>query len=375
MAEADTTNRKESKRRHWHAAGEPDELVFAVCQRFLQNAATSKKGVAAAIAKWVKLEYGRPYLNRERIYRLVWEGVRRGMVFFRPPCEQYLAQRIADIYGISQYAQDHERLRVVNVRGRETLASVCEVGADLVLKLIKKLHHHGRDPVHIGLGSGASARHVAKRLAQLLRTEPECPSLVIHALSAGGFALNSPNQDSPITYFGLFEDVLPKVGFVGLFCPTVASEESYAQLKETLGVKESFERRQEIDIVVTSLAMRWDGHGLLQRFLQTVRATEELKLLEEAGWVGEIQFRPFSRSGPIVTHRGVRAVTLFEIAELVELAQKPNKYIVLLSAPCSVCDQTRAKALQHLLGVPALRAWTHLVTDVRTALDLIQGSG
>ncbi len=375
MAQVGSAKRKRGKRRTWHPGSEPDELVFAVCQRFLQNAAKSKKGVASAIAEWVKREYGRAYLNREKIYTLVWEGVRRGMVFFRPPCEQYLAQRIADLYGIAQYNHDHERIQVVNVRGKEAFASVCQVGADLVLKLVKRLKRHGRDPVHIGLGAGASSMNVAKRLTQLLRTEPECPALVIHALSAGGFSLNNPNQDSPMTYFGLFEDVLPKVSFVGLFCPTVATEEGYAQLQQTVGVKEPFERRHEIDIVVTSLAARWDEHGSLQRFLKTVGADKELKLLEEAQWVGEIQYRPFSRTGPIVTKRGVRAVTLFEIAELVELASEPNKYILLLSAPCRNCEQTRAKAVQYLLGVPALRAWTHLVTDVRTALDLIQGAG
>ncbi len=375
MAQADSARRKQRRRRAWHPSSETDELVFAVCQRFLQNAAKSKKGVASEIARWVKLDYGRPDLNREKIYTLVWEGVRRGMVFFRPPCEQYLAQRIADIYGITEYEHDHERLQVVNVRGKAAFASVCEVGADLVLKLINKLKHHGRDPVHIGLGSGASAMNVAKRLAQLLRTEPECPGLVIHALSAGGFSLNSRKQDSPMAYFGLFEDVLPKVEFMGLFCPTVTAQESYAQLKQTVGVREPFEKRHEIDIVVTSLATRWDEHGLLQRFFNTVQAAEELRLLEEAGWVGEIQFRPFSRTAPIVTQRGVRAVTLFEIAELVELAGMPNKYVVLLSAPCLVCKETRAKAVQHLLGVPALRTWTHLVTDMQTALDLIQGVG
>jgi len=374
MAHDESNGQTARKRRRWQPGREPDDVVFAVCQRFLARAGESKKGVASAIAEQIRTEFDRPDLKREHIYALIWEGVHRGMVFFRPPCEQSLAERIAKIYGIPQYSQDHDRIHVVNVRGPEAFSSVCEVGADLVLRLIKKLKTHGRTRVHLGLGSGASAMNVAKRLAKLLRTDPDCPDLAIHALSTGGFSVENPNRDSPMTYFGLFEDVLPNVEFVGLFCPTVVAQGSYEDLLQTVGVRESFQRRHEIDIVVTSLATRWDKHGLLKRFFKTVGATEELKRLEDQGWIGEIQFRPFSRTGPIVTGSGVRAVTLFEINELVALARKPNKYIVLLSAPCLICRETRAKAVRHLLGVPELRAWTHLVTDVQTAMDLIKGT-
>jgi len=375
-AEKGGSKRSNSKRskasRSWHCADEPDDVVFAVCQRFLQRAAQSKKGVATAIAREMASEFGASHLNRERVYALVWEGVRRGMVFFRPPRGRALAQRIIDIYALEKHVRDHEQIEIVNVRGKEAFAAVCDVGADLVLELIKHLRDQGRDVVHLGLGSGASAMNVAKRLSRLLRSEPECPRLVVHAISAGGFAVDTPNRDSPLTYFGFFEDILPEVEFVGLFGPTVVAQENYEQLKQTVGMRESFEKRHQIDIIVTSLARRRDQHGLLQRFLKTVAAEEELRLLEEADWVGEIQFRPFSRTSPIVTDHGVRAVTLFEIAELVELARQPGKYVVLLSAPCLECSRTRAEALQYLLREPQLRAWTHLVTDVRTAMELIR---
>jgi DNA-binding transcriptional regulator LsrR (DeoR family) len=213
---------------------------------------------------------------------------------------------------------------------------------------------------------------VAKRLAHRVRSDSECPGLWLHAMSSGGFSVENPNRDAPVTYFGFFDNALPEMHYVGLFSPTVVRCEDYDAFKKTPGVDRSFELAQQIDIVVTSFAMAGDEHGLLRRFLTLVQAEEELDSLEREHWVGEMQFRPFSATGPVVADHGIRAVTLFELSELVELAQADDKFIVLLSAPCLKCGETRADALRYLLKVPELRAWTHLVTDVRTAADLLR---
>jgi DNA-binding transcriptional regulator LsrR (DeoR family) len=359
-------------RRRWHPAEESDELVFAVCRRFLEEAPKSKKGVATAIALWVRKEFRIEDFSRERVYALVWEAARRNMLLFNPPCHEQLAHEIATRFGIAEYRARPERIQVVNVRGVEANRAVCDAGADLILRLLRRLKQRGRKEVHLGLGSGASAMMVARRLAAVLRTDRNCPNLVLHALSTGGFSFDNPTRDAPITYFGLFEDALVDVDYVGLFCPTVVKCENYRDLQETPGVRESFEKRHKIDIVVTSFATADDRHGLLQRFFESVGGRRELRQLVELGWVGEIQFRPFSADGPILTREGNRAVTLFEIAELVELARTPDKFIVLLSAPCIACKKPRVPALRHLLTNPALKVWTHLVADVKTAVALLQ---
>jgi hypothetical protein len=67
----------------------------------------------------------------------------------------------------------------------------------------------------------------------------------------------------------------------------------------------------------------------------------------------------------------VRAVTLFELSDLVRLARTEGKYVVLLGGPCGECGHTKTPALLPLLSEPDLRLWTHLLTDVETAKELL----
>jgi hypothetical protein len=67
----------------------------------------------------------------------------------------------------------------------------------------------------------------------------------------------------------------------------------------------------------------------------------------------------------------VRAVTLFEPAALVERVKQPDKYVILLAGPCHECGRTKTPALIPLLRQPGLRLWTHLVTDLKTAHELV----
>src|SRR4051812_20370667 len=81
---------------------------------------------------------------------------------------------------------------------------------------------------------------------------------------------------------------------------------------------------------------------------------------------GDVQFRMYSDTAPITPPRGIRAVTLFELSELVEMAGSRNKFVVLLSGPCGAtdCGRTRTDALRPLLTQPKLRVWSHLVCDI-----------
>jgi hypothetical protein len=67
----------------------------------------------------------------------------------------------------------------------------------------------------------------------------------------------------------------------------------------------------------------------------------------------------------------VRAVTLFDLPDLVARVRRPDKYVVLLAGPCSECGKAKTEALVPLLTRPTLRLWTHLVTDVQTAGELL----
>ena len=89
------------KKKRWHPSQESDELVFAVCDRFLAQldqqynprspgADGGRKGAAAAIADWLKEKWGRDDLTREKIYPLFWEAARRRFLFLQPPREMHL---------------------------------------------------------------------------------------------------------------------------------------------------------------------------------------------------------------------------------------------------------------------------------------------
>ena len=379
--------------KRWHPSQESDELVFAVCNRFLDQLGAQyghgpsggtegeKRGGAAAIAQWLREKHGRQDLTRERIYPLFWEAARRNFLLLQPPREQDFARRIADRYGVKQFDHDAETIQVVNVRGSEASGHVSSVGADLLLSLIKRLgakkqqQNAADQSVHVGLGGGFTAMVVAKRLAERIYSDLSCPPLVLHALSGGGFLVDEPKK-APITYFTFFDDVLVDVKFVALFSATVVPSGQYEQVISNPGVHEPFERAGEIDIVVTSFAQAGHKHGLLNQYLRHLIEKRELKpedleRMKAAGWIGDVQFRPYAANGPILEECPVKAVTLFELSDLAARAQMEDKYVVLLAGPCGECAETKTKALVPLLTEPKLRLWTHLVTDVQTASELL----
>jgi hypothetical protein len=381
------------RKRRWHPSQESDELVFAVCDRFLSHLGRQydprsaksdreKAGSASEIAEWLNKTWGRKDLTRERIYPLFWEAARRNYLFLQPPRELHFASQIAERFHVDQYAKDPETIQVVNRQGPDAQSHVATVGGDLVLSLIKRIGKLKRERndadkrVHVGLGGGFSAMMVAKRLATRLYSDLACPPLVLHALAAGGFLVDQP-QKTPVTYFSYFDNVLTETEFVGLFCAMAVPSDQYEQVIRTPGVHESFDRAGEIDIIVTSFATAEDEHGLLNQYLKHLirngeLAPDALTRMEAAGWAGDVQFRPYTPRGPMVDECPIRAVMLFELDELVERAKQPDKPVVLLAAPCSECGMPKTTALIPLLAEPRLRVWTHLVTDVQTAGELLK---
>jgi hypothetical protein len=393
------------RRRGWHPSEEDDDLIFAACDRFLAHlnrqfkSAPDRTGQADAfvdgarpeedepesatsIADWLNQEFNRTDITRERVYPLFWEAARRRFFFLQPPRELDLAKRIASLYDVPQYETDPQAIQVVNARGPSSLKHVATVAADVVLTLIKRLEKKKREArqgdvrVHIGLGGGASAMMVAERLASRIRSDLDCPKLVLHALSTGGFLVDQP-KEAPVTYFSYFHDVLNEPEYVGLFSATVVPSGQYEQVIANPGVRESFDRAEEIDIVITSFASADDPHGLLKRYLQHLIEKSELGKkaiceMESLGWVGDVQFRPYTSHGPMTDGCPVRAVTLFEPADLVQRVKMPDKYVVLLAGPCHECSHTKTLALVPLLKQSNLRLWTHLITDLKTAHELVK---
>ncbi|MDR1958536.1 MAG: hypothetical protein LBQ54_05780 [Planctomycetaceae bacterium] len=380
----------------WQANHESDELVFAVCDRFLRQLGLSsansnpeeaeealgeKKGAAAAVALWLKKSWGRSDLSREKVYPLFWEAAKRGFLLLKPPMEKLLADRMTTQFR----GRDFKRqIKVVNSLGENASTHVASAAADVIVDLIEKVAQEKKermkpgDPppkVHLGMGAGYATMLVAQRIAKRVCAGVQFPPLVLHAISAGGFLVNEP-QKVPSTYFAYFDRNFTDIECVSLFSETVVNSSDIARIKTNPGTRRAFERKGEIDIFITSLAAAQHEHGLLEQFLSHLISEELLdpKVLQnmhKAGWVGDVQFCPYSNDGPLNDISPVRAVTLFELEELVEFAKKDGKYVVLVAGPCGECGASKKDALLPLLANDKLNLWTHLVTDARTAQEIM----
>ena len=256
--------------------------------------------------------------------------------------------------------------------------------ADTALKVIKDIQGKlPRDPdeplqgkkdrpaVHVGFGAGGTTMLVARYLAERLRSEVVPPRVVLHALSSG-FNVDDP-ATAPVAFFNFFHGI-PGVKYRGLFASAYVKWQDWTKTRTNVGVRESFAQKDKLHVVITSLASQKDDDGELNRFM---KLHEELGqktralLDDEEGRVGDVMYLPFSDRGPITRPTEVRAVTLFELDELVAFAAEPNKAVILVAGPCGRCGRSRSDALMPLLVQPSLDVWSHLVIDDRTAMECL----
>lgn len=331
-------------------------LLLRTCELFFERKLTTQS-ISDEVAADLRRLHPDFEMSREKVYELIREARRRDLFQIVPPLEFKLRDRLEGLYG--------EGFHVAHITELDHLAVSA---ADVVAKLIGRLHREGRDEVHVGLGAGQTSRLVARHLAVQLRATERLPKLVFHALTSG-FHVTEPHT-APVSFFGFFEAVPTETSYVGLFAPAFASTREWPQMRDRVGVKESFEKAAAIDIVLTSLGSPSHGHGDFYDFMR-IGSRRGLDALRRAGWIGDVQYRPYSATGPILIDAQVRAVTLFELEDLVALAARPDKHVVLVAGPCSVCRQSRADAIRPLLLERGLKVWKTIVTDVGTARDLL----
>jgi DNA-binding transcriptional regulator LsrR (DeoR family) len=205
-------------------------------------------------------------------------------------------------------------IRVIPAFGPRAADGIGQAAADLVLELILKLgKERNGAPVHIGLGVGRMTDNFARALVKVAQNQPELPPLVVHALAPGHTRSN--HLAPPFTSAVHLHTSLERVDYVGLFVDPFVPHAEYAKVLANPRVADAFERRDEIDIVVTSLGDAADEHSHIAKYLDEMDASsarEMRKLLHERGWIGDIHLRFFSKDGPIQLNAGMRTLTLFE---------------------------------------------------------------
>jgi DNA-binding transcriptional regulator LsrR (DeoR family) len=206
-------------------------------------------------------------------------------------------------------------------------------------------------------------------MADLMRSDPDLPNdcLRLHAITGGGPAKNP--EFAPISFFNVFPS-----RFVaecnGLFSETLVTVKEFMQLIKRADISQAFDQRKETDVIVTSRGAVDDDHDLYTTLLKGMGVTlEEIKARR---WVGNVQYRPYTAEGAAMERpNDLRAVTLFELSDFVEMAQRRGKHVVLIARSCSICHNPQAEALLPLLTVPELKVWSHLVMDVSVAQALL----
>jgi DNA-binding transcriptional regulator LsrR (DeoR family) len=333
----------------------PDSIKMNVCELWFKE----KLG-PVEIQKKLEKEQDY-YMRRETIYAILRDARDSGFIRMSPPIHDELSWKLSEHYAGS--------IKVVSTGEFGVNHFLAANAAELVIDRIK--YHGGNDrKVRLGLGAGLTTRNIAHELANLYHADASLPDIVIHALTSG-FRSDRAHQ-SPISWFSWFtKEGTNRVSFVGLFAPPmVPSDELYQTIKKLPGISEAFEVAKDINIVVTSIGDTAKSGG---DWLPFVEEDKKATLLE-SGWCGDVLYCPYSDKGPIPAKAlSLQAVTLFTIQDLVAMARNSQKHsIILVCGPTHSNGKLKTEALKPLLENPNLRVWTHLITDMGTAQELIK---
>lgn len=346
-----------------------DDLVYRVVELLFKERGQDGKWLKMeAIAKQVEEEFGENLeLTRESLYPLVREAVRRKIVQLTPPINRgwrdQLVQKFPGLAGA--------KVNVVRTRGRDDTAKVAEVAAEKAFKaLLRIAKAKNGEPVGLGLGPGRATLEFCRFLNDRLKFVQGGLKLRLVAITAGCPATLLEN--APISFLNMLPEHLVERK-LGLFAETLVRAGDFEHLRGHTGVKEAFAAKEDIDVIVTAMGGFEDPHDLLSVFLKD--SGQDVKALRRRGWLGNVQYRPFTANGPV--HEApdqLRAVTVFELEDLVERAKDRSKEVILMARQCGLCERppARARALRALLSNPSLRVFSRLVLDQTTATELLK---
>ena len=354
--------------KHSELAKCDDDLVYrAVELLFKERGQRGDRLKMDAIADLVKEEFGANLeLTRESLYPLVEEAVRRGIVRLAPPVSRALRDKLLAAFPRLAAA----KVNVVETTGPDDNAKVAAVAADKAFNALVRLARTKPrgEPVGLGLGPGRATLEFCRFLSARLKFLEEDLQLRLVAITAGCPATMLEN--APISFLNLFPEHLVERK-LGLFAETLVRAGAFPELRDHTGVKEAFTAKKDIDLVVTAMGDFEDPHDLLTMFLKD--SGQDIKALRRQGWLGNVQYRPFTADGPVhETPDQLRAVTVFELEDLVKLAKDRTKEVILMARQCGACGRAHARALRALISNPDLRVYTRLVLDRATATALLK---
>jgi len=344
-----------------------DDLVYRAVELLFQKRGEGRARLKMdVIAHQLKKEFPQhPELTRESLNPLAEEAFKRGFMKLTPPVNKGLRQRlVAKFPGLARI-----KVNVVETTGPGDNAKVAAVAAEKALKaLVRIAKTKGGQPVGLGLGPGRATLEFCRFLNDRLNLLDEVLKLRLVAITAG--CPVRLLEYAPISFLNLFPEHLVE-SKLGLFAETLVRAGQFKTLCSHTGIKQAFAAKKDIDLVVTGMGDFSDPHDLLSLFLKD--SGQDLKALRRRGWLGNVQYRPFTAEGPAhEAPQDLRAVTVFELKDLVDLALNPDKEVILMARQCGVCARAHAGALSALLRNPGLKVFSRLVLDRATASELLK---
>lgn len=315
-------------------------------------------------------------IHRERPYHFLAFAAMDGRIAYTPPPQAILTLNLKDSYSW---------LTSTRVIHTGTAEDVALAGARQLLAIVQEVRqykesHGGADVIHIGINGGHTLQRVCVQFARLLgQTEgdqlPE--KIVFHTMVAG---VSDDPMGDPIAFCTYFADnpaIVSEMEFSVLHAPAIVYTEGYDQSLLQPGIADTYQRRKQLDIIVTSLSDWSDGHSLLAGYMRQHDEASYEAVVQSHAFVGDMLTRPLGPGGPIPDDLfTTRALTLMDLEGLPDFLSNAKNRVLLVSGPCPVCNAPKTNVLRAVLGYPKVHGLAHrlisdLVVDSRTARQLL----
>lgn len=291
-------------------------------------------------------------LNRWEPHEIVRRAAKRGRLLYKAPIDFELGEELRNRY---------DWLKRVNVVHTSASRDISFWAAENLRQIMIR-HREDQGPevdFHIGFAGGGLLEATARILARMLmsETEPIPRRLFFHSM-VGRFSDDPATDPNSFAAYFIGQPMPMDVRFVGLLAPGLVEAKTASVLRALDGIRESYERVAEIDVIVTSAGGHWGkGCSRLHEIFEERQDAASLKSLEEAGCIGDLMWCPLARTGPIKLS-GLRAMTLVQLEELPALVAQ-RKRIMLVLGPCVTCGLPKTEMLNAVLSLP-----TPLITDL-----------
>lgn len=335
------------KHRQGRSALDHVEVQAHVCGLFLEG---------KTVDEIVKICNGEGiHLNRQNVYVILKEAARHKRFKYTAPPAHTFADELVD-----QFPRLRSRLDVVHSVETEQIANRA---AEKILELITSSRNESRqkNEFHLGFAGGGLLELTASLLSDKLR---ECrlplpDTLYFHSLVARFDDDPVMDPNSFVRHFILGPSLPLAVRFVGVMAPGFIDTGTVQHLRQTEGIREAFERKRDLDLLVTSAGGHWtSGCSRLHQLYELGKHDQLLNELNAQHCIGDLMWCPVGEKGPIVLNHGKRAMTLVDLSELPSLIGQ-GKRVMLVLGPCASCRRPKSEILRTLLKLRQ-----PLITDV-----------